>query len=143
MTDKAQALPPEAVHITTDASTQPFWEAAKEGRLVAPRCGDCGTFRLPPTPFCPNCRSANVDWPELSRIATVFSFSVVRGFPGIPDITLVPAILDLPDAPGARLVSPLVEVDPDDVYIGMSVTVDFAPISDGWQQPVFRPLAQR
>ncbi|MBJ7336513.1 Zn-ribbon domain-containing OB-fold protein [Mycolicibacterium sp.] len=143
MTDKAVALPPEAVHISTDASTLPFWEAAKQGRLVAPKCADCGTFRLPPTPFCPNCRSTNVNWFELSRLATVFSFSVVRGFPGIPDITLVPAILDLPDAPGARLVSPLVDVDPDDVYIGMSVTVDFAPISDGWQQPVFRPVLLR
>lgn len=141
MTTHAVALPPEAVHITTDACTEPFWAAAKAGRLVAPRCRDCATFRLPPTPYCPVCRSTGVDWPELSGLATVFSFSVVRGFPGIPDITLVPAILDLPDAPGARLVSPLIDVDPEDVHIGMSVTVDFAPISDGWQQPVFRPTS--
>ncbi|TPG36618.1 Zn-ribbon domain-containing OB-fold protein [Mycolicibacterium hodleri] len=143
MTDKAVALPPEAVHISTDSSTLPFWEAAKEGRLVAPQCGSCGTFRLPPTPFCPACRSTNVDWPELSGLATVFTFSVVRGYPGIPDITLVPAVLDLPDAPGARLVCSLIDVDPDEVHIGMSVTVDFAPISDGWQQPVFRPIQLR
>ena len=141
MTDKAVALPPEAVHITTDSTTLPFWEAAKKGRLVAPQCADCGVFRLPPTPFCPACRSTNVAWPELSGLATVFSFSVVHGFPGISDITLVPAILDLPDAPGARLVCSLIDVDPDDVHIGMTVTVDFAAISDGWMQPVFRPVS--
>ena len=35
-----------------DALTQPFWDAAAEGRLVAPRCTVCGTFVLPPQPFC-------------------------------------------------------------------------------------------
>jgi uncharacterized OB-fold protein len=136
----AQALPGEQVRITTDPSTEPFWEAAKEERLVAPRCGSCGTFRLPPTPFCPNCQSKQVDWVQLSGRATVFSFSVVRGFPGLEDIVLVAAVLDLPDAPGARLVSDVIEVDPDDVHIGMEVGVLFSPIADGWKLPLFRPV---
>jgi uncharacterized OB-fold protein len=139
---KAQALPPDHVRITTDTSTEPFWQAAKEKRLVAPKCADCGTFRLPPTPFCPECQSTNVDWTELSGRATVFSFSVVHGFPGLPDITLVPAILDLPDAPGARLVSNVVDVAPDKVEIGMEVEVLFSPISDGWLLPLFRPAVR-
>ncbi|WP_395108006.1 Zn-ribbon domain-containing OB-fold protein [Actinomadura sp. SCN-SB] len=139
---KAQALPADHVRITTDTSTEPFWQAAKEKRLVAPKCADCGTFRLPPTPFCPECQSTNVDWTQLSGRATVFSFSVVHGFPGLPDITLVPAILDLPDAPGARLVSNVVDVDPEKVEIGMQVEVLFSPISDGWLLPLFRPTVR-
>jgi uncharacterized OB-fold protein len=139
---KAQALPADHVRITTDTSTEPFWQAAREERLVAPKCADCGTFRLPPTPFCPECQSTNVDWTELSGRATVFSFSVVHGFPGLPDITLVPAILDLPDAPGARLVSNLVDVDPEKAEIGMEVEVLFSPISDGWLLPLFRPTVR-
>jgi hypothetical protein len=133
------ALPGENVHITTDPYTEPFWQAAKEERLVAPKCADCGTFRLPPTPFCPSCQSKNVDWTELSGQAEVFSFSVVHGFPGIPDITLVAAVLDLPDAPGARLVSDIVGVDPASVAIGDRVEVFFSPIADGWKLPLFRP----
>jgi uncharacterized OB-fold protein len=35
-----------------DDATQPFWDAARQDRLVAPRCTNCGTFRLPPAPFC-------------------------------------------------------------------------------------------
>ncbi|TQM11300.1 Zn-ribbon domain-containing OB-fold protein [Pseudonocardia kunmingensis] len=136
----ATALPGEQVHITTDPSTEPFWKAAQEDRLVAPKCADCATFRLPPTPFCPNCQSTSVDWVHLSGRATVFSFSVVHGFPGLPDITLVPAVLDLPDAPGARLVSDIVDVDPADVHIGMEVLVLFSPIADGWKLPLFRPV---
>ena len=38
----AQALPGEQVHITTNPDTEPFWQAAKEGRLTACQCGNCG-----------------------------------------------------------------------------------------------------
>ncbi|MFI0961325.1 Zn-ribbon domain-containing OB-fold protein [Streptomyces sp. NPDC021080] len=137
----ATALPSEQVRITTDPTTEPFWQAAKERRLVAPRCGACGHFRLPPTPYCPECQSAEVDWVELAGRAVVYSFAVVHGFPGLPDVTLVPAVVDLPDAPGARLVSNIVGVDPEAVEIGMELTVDFHPIADGWLLPVFRPAA--
>lgn len=134
----SQALPAELVHITTDPSTEPFWAAAKKRRLVACQCGECGTFRMPPTPFCPQCRSTSVRWPELPGTATVFSFSVLHGFPGLPEITLVAVVVDLDGAPGARLVTNIVDADPDAVEIGMPVTVDFHEISDEWLLPVFR-----
>ena len=126
----ATVIPGEHVRIAVNKDTEPFWAAAKERRLVAPQCADCQTFRLPPTPFCPNCQSKQVNWVELSGRATVYSFAVVHGFPGMPDLVLVPAVLELPDAPGARLVSNVVDVAPADVTIGMSVRVDFAPITD-------------
>ncbi|ROO87903.1 hypothetical protein EDD29_5551 [Actinocorallia herbida] len=138
-TATATALPSDYVQITTNPITEPFWEAAKERRLVAPRCSDCGTFRLPPTPYCPSCQSKAVDWTELSGEAVIYSFAVVHGFPGYPDITLVPVVVDLPDAPGARLISNLIGVDPATVEIGQRLTVDFHPITGGWLLPVFRP----
>lgn len=138
-TTLATTIPGEHVRITMDEHTKPFWEAAKQRRLVAPCCAKCGTFRLPPTPFCPNCQSTQVNWIELSGSATVYSFAVVHGFPGLPDLILVPVVVDLPDAPGARLISNVVDVAPSDVVIGMNLKVDFAPIADGWLLPVFRP----
>jgi uncharacterized OB-fold protein len=140
-TTLATTLPGEHVHIAVNNDTEPFWQAAKEGRLVAPQCADCGTFRLPPTPFCPGCQSKNVNWIQLSGDATVYSFAVVHGIPGRPELTLVPAVVDLPDAPGARLVSNVVDITPTDVKIGMALRVDFSPIADGWMLPVFRPNA--
>jgi hypothetical protein len=101
----ATAIPGEHVRVAMNKDTEPFWQAAKERRLVAPQCAVCGTFRLPPTPFCPNCQSKSVNWVDLGGDAIVYSFAVVHGFPGMPDLVLVPAVLDLPDAPGARLVS--------------------------------------
>ena len=134
----ATTIPGEHVRIVVNKDTEPFWQAARERRLVAPKCSECGTFRLPPTPFCPSCQSKAVTWVELSGRATVYSFAVVHGFPGMPDLVLVPAVLDLPDAPGARLVSNIVDVTPTNVSIGMPVRVDFSPISDDWLLPVFR-----
>jgi uncharacterized OB-fold protein len=137
----ATARPGETIQITTNPTTEPFWQAAKERRLVAPKCAACDHFRLPPTPYCPECQSAEVDWTELSGRATVYSFAVVHGFPGLPDATLVPVVVDLPDAPGARLVSNIVDIDPADVVIGMDLEVDFHPIRDGWLLPVFRAVS--
>ncbi|HXL63015.1 MAG TPA: zinc ribbon domain-containing protein, partial [Mycobacterium sp.] len=62
----ATTIPGEHVRIAVNHTTEPFWEAAKQRRLVAPQCTDCGSFRMPPTPFCPNCRSRSVNWIELS-----------------------------------------------------------------------------
>ena len=130
--------PGETVRISTDPATEPFWQAAKEGRLVAPRCASCATFRLPPMPFCGECQASEFDWIELSGEAEVYSYAVIHGYPGNPDLLLVAAVVDLPDAPGARLVTNIVGVDPADVSIGMRLAVDFTPIADGWQLPVFR-----
>ncbi|EKF21134.1 hypothetical protein C731_4837 [Mycolicibacterium hassiacum DSM 44199] len=134
----ATTLPAEHIRIAVNRHTEPFWQAAKERRLVAPKCSDCGTFRLPPTPFCPNCQSKAVTWVDLSGEATVYSFAVIHGIPGLPDLTVVPVVVDLPDAPGARLVSNVIDIAPADVRIGMRLRVDFRPIADGWMLPVFR-----
>jgi hypothetical protein len=134
----ATTLPPESIRITTDAWTEPYWLAAKADQLVAPRCRECGAFRFPPTPFCPECRSQAVDWVELRGPLTVFSYSVVRGLPGLTDLVLVPVVVEAADAPGVHVVSNLVGVDPDAVHIGMRVVADFVTISEGWKLPIFR-----
>ena len=135
----AQTLPPESIRITTDSWTEPFWLASRDERLVAPRCAACGAFRLPPTPFCPECQSQAVEWVELSGRATVFSYSIVRGLPEHPELTLVPVVLELAGAPGVHLLSNAVDVDPDVVRIGTTLEVGFVEIADGWKLPVFRP----
>jgi uncharacterized OB-fold protein len=138
MSTLSTTLPPESIRITTDPWTEPYWQAAKEGRLSVPRCAVCGTFRLPPTPFCPECQSQELEWVDLIGRAHVFSFSVVRGLPGSPDLVLIPVVLELEGAPGIHLVSNLIDADPESVRIGMAVEVDFVGITDSWKLPVFR-----
>ncbi len=139
----ATAIPGDHIAITTDPSTEPFWQAAKEHRLTACRCGQCGAFRMPPSPFCPECQSAAVEWPTLPGTGTVFSFAICTRspYPDVPDFTYVPVVVDLDGAPGTRLVSNIVGLPADDVAIGMKVSVDWNPIQEGWVLPIFRRAA--
>jgi uncharacterized protein len=128
---------PATIHITTDAITEPFWIAAKEGRLTAPKCTSCGTFRFPPTPFCPSCQKQSVDFVEITG-ATIFSYSIVRGLATQPDDVIVPIIVAFANAPGVHVVSNLVDADPETVAIGQALTLDFITIADDWKLPIFR-----
>jgi uncharacterized protein len=136
----SQAVPGDHIRITTDPSTEPFWLAARDHRLTTAKCADCGHCWLPPSPYCGECQSQNILWPTLPGTGTVFSFAICHRspFPDVPDFTYVPIVVDLDGAPGARLVSNLVGVDPDEVHIGMRVTVDWNPIQGGWVLPNFR-----
>lgn len=133
-------LPADQVHITTDTNTQPFWDAAREHSLVVCQCANCGHMRMPPSAFCPECQSDTKRWPGLSGDGTIFSFSVVHGIPGLPDLILVAIIVELDGAPDARIVSNLVDVEPESVEIGQRVRAEFVAVSDGYELPVFRQL---
>jgi uncharacterized OB-fold protein len=141
MSQTAIAIPGDHIQITTNPDTEPFWDAAKEGKLTACQCADCGTFRMPPTPYCPTCRSKAKAWPALPGTGTVYSYVVCHRspYPDLPDFTYVPVVVDLDGAPGVRLVSNLADVDPEKVQIGMKVKVAFNPIQDGWKLPIFTP----
>jgi hypothetical protein len=138
----AVAVPGDHIRITTDAWTEPFWQAAKEHRLTAAQCGACGHFRMPPTAFCPACQSQDTRWPNLPGTGTVFSFAICTRspFPDVPDFVYIPVVVDLDGAPGARLVTNLVGVNAEDVAIGDKVQVDWNPIQGEWVLPIFRPV---
>jgi uncharacterized OB-fold protein len=138
MTDIALA-PPEALFTpVADRWTAPFWEAARAHRLTACRCAACGAFRMPPTPFCPDCRSQAVDWPDLPGTGTLFSFTVVRRAisPEMEGhLPYVPALVDLDGAPGARLMTTVVGCALADLRIGARLRIGWRDRSDGWSVP--------
>ncbi|HVM65747.1 MAG TPA: Zn-ribbon domain-containing OB-fold protein [Acidimicrobiales bacterium] len=123
---RAQVPPQSLGALHPDAFTEPFWRAAAEHRLTCAQCASCGAFRMPPTAFCPRCRSQEVTWAELSGRGTVFSFTVAR-HALTPDLAgslpYVVAVVDLEGAPGARLVANVVGTEVEDVRIGMPVEV--------------------
>jgi len=124
-----------------DASTQPFWDAAKEERLVVPKCTNCGTFRLPPSPFCFNCQQRGVEWVELPGTGTVASFTVVR-HPLHPDfLECCPYVsgiveLDGTQGAGARMLVNIVDVDVDALRIDDRVKIAWERVND--EMTVFR-----
>jgi len=136
-------LPPEMIAFTASPATEPFWLAAREHRLVVPRCTDCGMFRLPPAAFCWNCRSEAVEWVEHDGAGDLYSYTVIRHpvIPSMADVLpIVVAVVELPDTNGCRVVGDLIGCDADAVQIGMPVTLDWYDVDEG-SVPCFRPRA--
>lgn len=124
--------------------TAPYWEAAREGRLVVQECRQCHALRHPPLPRCPRCHAADPTWREVSGNATVYTYTVVRhpthyAFAG--KIPYVLAIVEL--AEGPRLVTALVGVEPAGVRAGLPVRAVFREVADGVTLPYFEPVAGR
>jgi uncharacterized protein len=127
-----------------DETTKPFWDAAVDGRLVAPRCTTCGTFVLPPQPRCFECQGTSFDWVELPGTGTIYTFTVVRHPLAAHLSEAVPYVggvveLDGTQGAGARMIVNIVDVDPDTVQIGDRVRVVFEPVSDTYAVPRFAP----
>jgi uncharacterized protein len=124
--------------------TQPFWDAALDGRLVAPRCTQCGTFRLPPGPFCFVCQNQAVEWVELPGTGTIYTFTVVRHplSPNLSEVVpYVTAVIELDGTGGAgsRMIANVVDCDPDAIAIGDRVRVAWDRVSDTLALPRFAP----
>jgi uncharacterized OB-fold protein len=89
---------------------------------------------MPPTAFCPNCRSQEVRWPELSGRGVIYSFTVVERavIPSMAaHLPYVPAVIELPDAGGVRLISNVVGVPIGDIRIGAEVEAVWDDRADG------------
>jgi uncharacterized OB-fold protein len=128
-----------------DATTQPFWDAAKQDRLVVPRCTACGTFRMPPAPICYQCQSDGVEWVELAGTGTVYSYTVIR-HPLHPDLAaVVPYVsgiveLDGTQGEGARLLVNIIDCDPEEISIGTRVKVVFDHVNEEMSVPRASPF---
>ena len=113
-----------------DPALTPFWEAAKEGRLLLKSCLDCGAVHYYPRPFCPTCWSDNVEWIEASGKGTIYSYSVMRRAP-------VPyAMANVTLAEGPRMMSRVEGIDATDVRIGMAVRARIADAQVGSREQV-------
>ncbi len=137
MSDYAKPLP----HVTQ--LTQPFWDAAKAGRLVVQQCGRCGHRQFPPSRFCDCCLSDDTAWVDASPLGTVWSAcefhrAYFKGF--APDLPYNVALVRLDDGP--RMYTNLVGIDYDQVEVGMRVEAVFEPVTDIVTLVKFRPVAQ-
>jgi uncharacterized protein len=134
--------PPSLDDPAADERTAPFWNAARDHRLVAPRCADCGTFRMPPGRFCPECLSMLLEYVEVPGTGTVFAAILVREplHRGAEDhVPYVPALIEADGAPGIRFVSNLVDCDLDAVGVGMPVRVVFHQVNERFTLPLWAP----
>ena len=116
---------------------QPFYDACAEGKLVLQRCQNCDHVLFYPRTHCDACQSEKLVWEAASGAGTIASYTVVRR--GVSADFEAPYVITLIDlAEGPRMMSQIIDADPDALAVGLSVKVDFAAWSEDITLPVFR-----
>jgi uncharacterized protein len=131
--------PPFRLVPRLDQENEFFWTSGADGQLRFLRCKDCRRFIHPPSPICPDCLSRDVAPEVVSGRGTVASFTVnyQQWFPGAEHYVI--AWVSIEEQPDVRLTTNLVDVDEEEVEIGMPVQVTFEQISDDIYLPLFTP----
>lgn len=107
-----------------------------EGRFMIQRAKRSGRYVFYPRVAEPGSGDTDLEWVEASGRGTVYSTTVVRKKPPEPSYNV--ALIDL--AEGARMMSRVVGVTPEDVRIGMAVRAKI--VEDGGAPlVVFEPEA--
>lgn len=124
-----------------DAATTPYWTAAREQRLVMPRCKDCGHFHFYPRTLCPQCSSARLEWTSCSGEGSVYSFTVIHRAPSPAFAAAVPYVVAaVKVAEGPHMMTNIINCPPEAVRVGMPVRVVFQKYSDEITLPMFEPV---
>lgn len=140
VTESEKTLPAPAPFVLPEV--KPYWDGTAEGKLLLPKCQECGSFIWFPRPFCPECASTRVEWIPASGRGTVYSYTVNRR--GVADMSAyrnagvyVLAYVELEEGP--RIMTNIVDCDPESVRVGQKVRLVFHNTGEGTALARFRP----
>ncbi len=111
--------------------TRPFWEAAARGSLEIPRCAACGAWNWYPPERCRTCGSPDLGWEPVSGRGRLYAWAVVRralARPFSDQVPYVAALVSLDEDPRVRLVTKVVDCDPDALRAELPLQVVFRPL---------------
>jgi uncharacterized OB-fold protein len=116
-----------------EPNSAPYWEGARAGKLMLPRCTNCNRVHWYPRLLCPFCHAREIEWVEASGEGRVHTFAVQhRAFGGwAEEVPFVTAYIDLNE--GDRMFTVLRGVDPAKPtldWVGARVRVEFEQASD-------------
>ncbi|ODR27593.1 MULTISPECIES: Zn-ribbon domain-containing OB-fold protein [Mycolicibacterium] len=116
---------------TIDPASAPYWEAARNGRLLITQCAACSKVHHYPRPFCPFCWSEDVRAVAAGGTGTLYTYSTVFVNDLAPfkeRLPYVAAIVELTEGP--RLMTTIEGADPQSLRVGMPVTAVFRPVDE-------------
>jgi uncharacterized OB-fold protein len=125
-----------------------FWAGAARGRLELPRCSSCGRLCWYPKEVCSHCGGSAFSWEPVAGRARLFSWATVRSVflaqyrEKVPYVT---GLVSLEEDPSVRLVTEIVDSDPEALEFDLPMEVVFRPLTfagiDGAvTAPLWRPL---
>ena len=123
---------------------QPFFAAAKDGRLLIQKCGKCGRSMFYPRVACPYCFAVSgLEWIQATGRGEVVSFCFVHRPQHpvfLPDVPIPLVAVRLQEGP--VLLSVVRSSDRAQVKLGLPVSVEFDQIADEIFLPVWRPSSE-
>ena len=133
---------PKPLPIRT-AETSTFFDKAKCGELMLQHCNNCNEFNLSGYRYCPSCFFAT-EWQPSEGLGRISSFAIVRESSHAGFRNFVPyAVAEVTLSEGPILNLRVVGCEPEDVFIGQRVKVDFVDDESGESTPVWRVLFNR
>ncbi len=140
MSSAPPAVPPLRFEPPIGPASGPFWEATRRSQLVLPWCVDCGRAFFYPREVCPRCLGSAIEWRPAAGSGVVYAFSIEHRPPPVGFSMGQPFVVTLVELEeGVRLMTNIVGCPPEDVEVGMQVSVTWEPLSDGRQLPLFAP----
>lgn len=125
-----------------DLDTEQYWAACDRDELRMQQCNGCESFRFTPGPFCGECGSSSSKWSKLSGQGHLTSWTIVTHpiHPAAVDrVPYIVAEIELQEQAGLRIITNLLESNPEDLRVGLPVEVIFQVHSSGQKLPQFRP----
>lgn len=126
----------------SNADSQPYWQGAREGKLLIRKCNCCAQLHFMPRYLCPTCWSDDLEWIPASGKGAVHSFTIIRRASDPRFTHLVPyvvALIDLQEGP--RMMANILGEKALETQIGDSVSLVFESRGDGDQLPQFQHIA--
>lgn len=124
-----------------DDEWRPFFDGARQSKLLIKRCKACGVHLAPQHNLCSECLSEALEWTPASGKGTLFTFVLMhqRYHPAFAsEIPYNVAVVELEEGP--RLNTNIVGTKNSELWVGMPVTVTFEKLSDEVSLPKFRPV---
>jgi len=128
-------------HIERDDASAPFFDAAREGRLLLRRCPACEQLFVPSQDRCPD--GSALEWVDAAGTGTLVTWTVDHGGRVSPELTSasgegeVIGIVELTEGPWLHTALP--GVDPAALRAGMAMRVEFLALGGGEPVPTFVP----
>jgi hypothetical protein len=141
-------MAPYGIIPAPDELNRPYWDGAKEGKLIIQRCQSCGYYNHPPNYLCINCkdRDAELKWEQVSGRGTLYTNYIcfdtsVNGFEEKVPYAVI--IVELEEQPGLLLMSNLLNFEYDEfgkrLTMGLPLEVVFDKVNDDIYIPQFQP----
>jgi uncharacterized protein len=107
------------------SDTEPFWDAAREKRLMYQVCRRCGGIVFYPRGHCTHCTSLDLEWRQSAGRGAIYTYTVIRqhGHPYFKArAPYVVAFVDLDE--GFRMLAE-VTASPEAVAVGARVALEW------------------